>query len=154
MLQLQVIIWVETPADISPSQKQSGASSSRNNNSHCFDFPDWVKKYLVAAIFRAPTGQPDVDLFRAEGGWQLVKKCIRHSIFPSLLKKKKKIKNVWEFSSPQVKYINPFYFCTIFWLLLHVEKSWSYSAFLSNVKQVLTCFYSDLWNCSLIFVCI
>ena len=72
------------------------------------------KKYLVAAIFRASTGQPGVDLFRAEGGWRLVKKCIRHSFSPSLLQKKKKKKNIWECSSPQVKYINRLYFCSIF----------------------------------------
>lgn len=34
--------------------------------------------------------------------------------FPPLFSKKKKKKNIWECSSPQVKYINRLYFCTIF----------------------------------------
>lgn len=101
LLQLQVMIWAGTPADISSSQKNNLVLVLQETIiAIVLTSPTEKKKYLVAAIFRASTGQPGVDLFRAEGGWRLVKKCVRHSFSPSLRKKKKEKKYLGVLLSP------------------------------------------------------
>lgn len=95
-----------------------------------FWLPQPSKKIFGRVIFRASTGQPGLDLFRLEGGWQLVKECIRHSFFPPLFSKKKKRKKyIWEYSSPQVKDINRLYFCTILRLNCFILRNHDHTAY-------------------------
>lgn len=95
-----------------------------------FWLPQPSKKIFCRVIFRASTGQPGLDLFRLEGGWQLVKKCIRHSFFPPLFSKKKKRKKyILEYSSPQVKDINRLYFCTILRLNCFILRNHDHTAY-------------------------
>ena len=96
MLQLQVIIWVGTPADISSSQKNNLVLVLQETIiAIVLTSPTEQKKYLVAVIFQASTGQPGLDLFRLEGGWQLVKNVSGIPFSPLSSPKKKKKKKIY-----------------------------------------------------------